>query len=468
MFVYDLARKINQKRKQSQKNNAGRFLSPVRRIEKVAPLTKGRYVAMTFDDGPSALPPSPSPQKHYEHSGLTDILLDILKKYDAKGTFDVIGTTEYNYPDKPGKLNSFSWGGMKFDHYPDFQKDTLAGVKNQLDIARRMILEGHELSNHGYCHILYGPMKLVYGRRKYFKTIREVVDDLSMLHDYIFAELNYELKLARPPHYIDKIPDGHSSYNAYKYMGYQYLAASFDGGGWKPSSSSYENDVAAMVNPIEDALSRDPNILNGQIIFQKDGCNMSRETPVADALDRHLKLLTQAGYKVVTVSELLKLSPFEDMDETDSAFEAARQLANAGHCVGYKNNTFQPDRVLTKGELAAMLIPPAVLRNIHQDLNSNSVQKDQYNAYISLLLKLPWFTKVWKNRSEFIFDTPVTDLEFGSLLDSISGGIDIEWKPQISEKVYKSSVEQNSLLRRDIVDVLAALTNRDAYNKLYM
>ena len=103
--------------------------------------------------------------------------------------------------------------------------------------------------------------------------------------------------IARPPHYIDKIPDGHTSYDAYRYMNYQYLAASFDAGGWKPSKGSYEQDVREMTDLIERALMEDPDILNGQIIFQKDGCNMSLQTPVAGALDESLRLLTDAGYR---------------------------------------------------------------------------------------------------------------------------------------------------------------------------
>ncbi|MCX8131271.1 MAG: polysaccharide deacetylase family protein [Clostridia bacterium] len=459
MFLYDIARKINHKRKLRQKELAGLYLSPVRRIERVAPSSKGRYVAMTFDDGPSALPPNPLTKIEYAHEGLTDILLDILGRYDAKGTFDVIGTTEYNYPDKAGKVNYFSWGGMKFDHYPDFKKDSSGGVKNQLETARRMISEGHELSNHGYRHVLFGPMKIVYGRRAYYKNLQEVIDDLSVLHDYVLTELNYEMKLSRPPHYIDRILGGHSSYDVYKYMGYQYLAASFDGGGWKPSSGNYKTDVDMMVKPLEQALLSDPDILNGQIIFQKDGCNMSRQTPVADALDEHLRLLSQAGYKIITASELLKISPFSDIGDKDPAFEYVQHLAILGHCIGYKNNTFQPDRILTNGELAVMLTPPEVLNKIHREQYDQNSKEHPYYKVIMLASKQSWFRKTWGSKGDFMVNEPVSVKGFEKFLNCISDGEDIDWTP---------SFHNGYLKRRDVMSCLAGLTNKAVYNKLYV
>ena len=58
-------------------------------------------------------------------------------------------------------------------------------------------------------------------------------------------------------------------------------------------------------------LLGDPDTFRGQIIALKDGCNMARRTPVADGLERQLRLLTDHGYRVVTVSELLERAPRE-------------------------------------------------------------------------------------------------------------------------------------------------------------
>ena len=141
MNLYQLARRAKGKYKEYVKAQAGKYLSPVRRIERVAPIPKRRLCAMTFDDGPAASPTNPQRSER----GLTDDLLDTLAKFGAKGTFDVIGTTEDNYPDIQGPTGTFTWGGEAYDHYPDFGLDHLGGVKNQPAIARRILDEGQDV-----------------------------------------------------------------------------------------------------------------------------------------------------------------------------------------------------------------------------------------------------------------------------------------------------------------------------------
>ena len=359
MFLYSMARKINSRIKERNKMKRGRFLSPVRRIEFVYPPQNGRFCAMTFDDGPMALPVNPGGAK-----GLTEALLDTMKSFGAHGTFDVIGTTEDNYPDEPGKINDFSWSGTYYDHYPSFGKDKMAGAVHQGALIRRMIEEGHEIANHSYQHILFGPMGFNYAKRKHFENFREVIADLNTLDALLRNEYNYQIKLARPPHYIDKTKDGHSVYDAYQSLGYQYLAASFDGAGWLPRTCEYEDYVErTMVAPLRQALENDPDALCGHIIFQKDGYNMSLETPVADALPRQLELLQSYGYQVIPVSELLELSPVEDVDKDNIAFPHIKEMLRKGHAIAYQNNSFQGERAITYGEILMMLCPPAVFRS---------------------------------------------------------------------------------------------------------
>lgn len=88
---------------------------------------------------------------------------------------------------------------------------------------------------------------------------------------------------------MDKIEGGFTSYDAYDQMGYLYLAAAFDGAGWLPlhhgsAQESLRAEVEAMVDPMRKVLEADPDGLAGQIIFQKDGYNMCRRTPVAFGL----------------------------------------------------------------------------------------------------------------------------------------------------------------------------------------
>ncbi len=103
MGLYQLARRANAQLKKIKKRRAGRILSPVRRIERVYPPAEGRFVAMTFDDGPTALPTTSDP-----NTGLTASLLDTLARFGAKGTFDVIGTTADNYPGRGTACGSIS------------------------------------------------------------------------------------------------------------------------------------------------------------------------------------------------------------------------------------------------------------------------------------------------------------------------------------------------------------------------
>lgn len=355
MFLYDMARKVNAKRKAFLKAQAGKIPSPVRRIEFVRPLPGRRVVAMTFDDGPDALAVEGRGQ------GLTQILLQELGEYGARVTFDVIGDTSKNYPDEKGDLGTFLWSGKSYDHYPRFGDDALGGAKNRPELIRTILDAGHEISNHGSTHRLFGPMRAVYGGRRHFETLDEVVEDLRDLHSYLEREFHYTMRLGRPAHYIDAIPDGSSAYDAYRVMGYNYMAASFDGAGWQPLPTP-EAEVDAMVKPLERALRADPEALNGKIIFQKDGCNMRERTPIADALPKQLKLLYDAGYTVVPVSELLEMSPFEDLDPLSPEAESVKYLLSMGRCAGYKNNTFHPERPVTPGELNLMTAPPESLR----------------------------------------------------------------------------------------------------------
>ena len=322
-------------------NSEKQFVSYSRRIERIK--TDRRICAMTFDDGPT------------KENSLTETLLDILKKHSAKGTFDVIGTTVNNYPDTEGKISTPSWSGVKFDHYPSFNKDSLAGAVNCPDIIKRIIEEGHEITNHTYSHILFGKKNFIYSNRTTLQNIDEVYDDVNKLHSHLKESFGYEMRFSRPPHYVDKIKGGFSSYDVYSLMGYNYLAASFDGAGWLPLDSE-EMEVKAMTEPLKKALEENPNALAGQIIFQKDGYNMALRAPVLKGLDKQLEILKKYGYEVITVSELLSESPFLDIGRDDPDFDIFAAL-NSKYAIAYKNNMLCPEKVMTRGELSMLLSP---------------------------------------------------------------------------------------------------------------
>ena len=340
-----LAKKLKHRFQDELRARTPVYLSPVRRIERVA-LTE-RVCAMTFDDGPCRLPANPTK----DGKPLTLHLAETLERCGAKGTFDVVGDTSENYPDSAGKEGSAEWGGVRYDHYPDFEKDADGGVKHCPELVQRLLDGGHEITSHTYRHVLFGPKPLVYGKRDPLPGLDAVVHDLKRLDSLMLDQYGYKIRLSRPPHYVDKTKDGFSSYDAYGLMGYQYMAASFDGAGWLPLAS-YADEVRAMVAPVEKALATDPDCFCGQIIFQKDGYNMARRSPVADALGTQLELLARNGYQVVTVSELMEKCPFFDLSPEHPAFSAAKRLLDGGWCICFRDNSVRPDGVLTRGELA--------------------------------------------------------------------------------------------------------------------
>lgn len=331
-------------------------LSYTRRVERVK--TARRICAMTFDDGPMDLPAAPD---RFDGRSLTDVLLDVLAEFGAKGTFDVIGDTSENYPDVTGKPGTPAWGGVKFDHYPDLGRDQNGGAVHCDRLIRRILAEGHQITNHGYRHVLFGKKSFVYGKRRFLGSFDEAVADLRRLDDLLRENYGYEMTMGRPPHYVDRVEKGLTAYDVYDALGYQYLAASFDGAGWLPSAepnpeAALEAEVRAMVEPVRRALEQDPDCFCGQIIFQKDGYNMARRTPVAFGLRGQLELLRQYGYEVVTVAELLAESPFADLGREDPLFEKLNALQRE-RAVVYSDNRLRLDRSMTLGELAMLLCP---------------------------------------------------------------------------------------------------------------
>lgn len=329
------------------------LVSYVRRIERVK--TSEKVCAMTFDDGPMDLPCSPD---RFEGKALTEVLLDTMKEFGAKGVFDVVGDTSENYPDVCGPAGSPTWGGTAFDHYPAFGQDKHGGAQNCPQLISRMLEEGHQITNHGYRHIIFGKKPYVYGKRQFQGNLDVVVEDLQRLHTLLREEHGYEITMTRPAHYVDNIDGVFTSYDACALMGYQYLAASFDGQGWLPAKTGdvQAAEVREMTEPLRRALEQDQDFFKGQIIFQKDGYNMALRTPVAFGLREHLEMLSKAGYRVITVQDLMKLSPFADVGEEDPDFEAFKALQYT-RAVAYSDNTLRPEEPMTKGELAMLLAP---------------------------------------------------------------------------------------------------------------
>ena len=203
----------------------------------------------------------------------------------------------------------------------------------------------------------------MYTAREYLPGFDAAVEDLGRLHALMQTRYGYTMTLARPPHYVDKMTGGFTSYDVYDHMGYQYMAASFDGAGWLPSTdpdpeAALQAEIRAMVEPMRKALEKDPDFFCGQIIFQKDGYNMAKRTPVAFALGEQLALLQEYGYQVVPVGELLAESPFADVGREEPLFDRLTALAEQ-RAIAFSDNRLRLDDPMTVGELAMLLTPKA-------------------------------------------------------------------------------------------------------------
>lgn len=353
-------------------------LSYTRRVERVR--TDRRICAMTFDDGPMDLPAAPD---RFGGKSLTDVLLDTLAEFGAKGTFDVVGDTSENYPDKAGKVGSAAWGGIKYDHYPDINQDSKGGAVHNDRLIRRMLDEGHQITSHGYRHIIFGKKPFVYGARVYLGSMDKAVEDLRKLDSLMKDRYGCTLAMHRPPHYVDRMQDGFTSYDVCDRMGYQYLAASFDGAGWLPSAlgdpeAALQAEVEAMVEPMRRALEKDPAFFCGQIIFQKDGYNMGKRTPVAFGLRKQLELLRSYGYQVVTVDTLMAESPFADLGREDPLFEKLNRLQRE-RAIVYSDNCLRLGDPMTQGELAMLLAPrEETLERRWKEIRRTGKRQDPY------------------------------------------------------------------------------------------
>jgi len=104
-------------------------------------------------------------------------------------------------------------------------------------------------------------------------------------------------------------------------------------------------------------------------------------TPVAHGLKRHLELLTADGYKVITTSELLKISPFEDIDTSADYMDKLRALEGVGQVIGYRDNTFKPNNYLTFGEMMTMTLKKSDYQQFMKDHLLKGDFKKEYRKY---------------------------------------------------------------------------------------
>ncbi|TXK72417.1 polysaccharide deacetylase family protein [Paenibacillus sp. N3.4] len=190
--------------------------------------TDEKVIALTFDDGP--------------HPEYTAQILELLKQYDAKATFFVVGNKVKLYP----------------------------------DVLNRTLQEGHELANHTYSHAYLG-------RNTNMKK------EINKAEEIIFATTGHHSHLFRPPGGIFN----EHLVSIVKQEGYKMIMWS-----WQLDTRDWDTPG---VNKIVKRVLENSN--NGNIVLFHD--YIEGPTQTIAALKIILPELKNRGYKFVTISELL-------------------------------------------------------------------------------------------------------------------------------------------------------------------
>ena len=191
--------------------------------------TSEKKIALTFDDGPS--------------KQNTEAILSILKEYNIKATFFIIGQNAEKDPDR----------------------------------IYRIYEEGHELGNHSYTH-------------RYMTQLskEETISEVQKTEDILVKITGTKPTVFRPPggYYNDE------TCKIIEKMGYQNVLWSIDTRDWKMPEI---NQIATNVEEKAGA---------GDIILFHD--LEDKRLPTPKALKRIIPFLIENGYEFVSVSEILK------------------------------------------------------------------------------------------------------------------------------------------------------------------
>ncbi|AUG59104.1 polysaccharide deacetylase family protein [Acetivibrio saccincola] len=193
-----------------------------------------KKVALTFDDGPD---PRYTPQ-----------ILDVLKKYNAKATFFLIG----------------------------------ARAAAHRSITERIVKEGHAVGNHTYWHpnlTKEGVKRLEWEVKETENVLNEILGYRPSLFRSPYGSLDEEL--------VEKLNE----------MGYSAIGWSVDSLDWMQlSPEQIEKNVLSNIHP-------------GAIILMHDGGHWTMDLlGTVQSLDRIIPALQRDGVEFVTVPELINIS----------------------------------------------------------------------------------------------------------------------------------------------------------------
>jgi cellulose synthase/poly-beta-1,6-N-acetylglucosamine synthase-like glycosyltransferase/peptidoglycan/xylan/chitin deacetylase (PgdA/CDA1 family)/spore germination protein YaaH len=208
-----------------------------------------KKVAISFDDGPD---PTWTPK-----------ILDILKQYNVKGTFFMIGEE----------------------------------AEDNISVMQRVYREGHEIGNHTFTHPDISEI-----------SARQVDLQLNLTEDLFGAALGVHPVYFRPPYSIDQEPDTNDQAAPIvqiQKLGYTIVGDKIDTDDWDehPRKSPQEiiDSVFAQIK-----LSETKTWMRGSIILMHDGGGDRQ--PTVDALPKLIEALRAQGYQIVPVSELVGMT----------------------------------------------------------------------------------------------------------------------------------------------------------------
>ena len=205
-----------------------------------------KKLALSFDDGPDPV--------------WTPRILDILKKYNVKATFMVIGEQ----------------------------------AADNTGILKRYVREGHEIGNHTWTHpdiseISEGQLKL----------------ELNFTERLFGAKLGTQPLYFRPPYSIDQEPetnDQAAPADKIQQMGYTIVGNKIDTDDWNEHPRKSPQEITDSVLAQLDEMKTRP-WMRGSIILLHDGGG-DRSATVA-ALPLLITTLRAHGYELVNVSDLM-------------------------------------------------------------------------------------------------------------------------------------------------------------------
>ncbi|MBB5338880.1 polysaccharide deacetylase family protein [Tunturiibacter gelidoferens] len=215
-----------------------------------------KKVALSFDDGPD---PEWTPK-----------ILDILKKYNVKGTFFMIGEVAEDY----------------------------------VGVMQRVFREGHEIGNHTWSHPDISEI-----------SNRQVDLELNLTERLFASKLGVQPLYFRPPYSIDQEPDTNDQaapVEKIQGLGYVIVGNKIDTNDWDEHPRKSPQEITDSVfQQIEDMKTKPWN--RGSVILLHDGGG-DRSATIA-ALPVLIEALKAKGYQIVPVSELVGKTRAEVMPE---------------------------------------------------------------------------------------------------------------------------------------------------------